>query len=335
MALIGCPECDYRISSYAVACPNCGFPLALTEQLEKDKARACGASKGAEDAMGARVADAFACVNEGSVPADSLPAASDAANDAPVSSGAAGVAPAAPGVAGVAAVAAAAAAAAVAAPSGESADALALRTGVTNVNENAAGAFGGGVVQAPVERGTFVTMGNWGGEDIEWFVLHCDEKKALVLSVHGIDCRPYNELDENVGWQDCSLRKWLNGEFLQGAFTPEERAHILVSDEEGVTTKGHKNLSETLAREKIFLLSVDQAERFFDTAEQRVCTCTEYAKSRGVWLDASGACRWWLRTPSEHDNHACLVLSDGGVFTYGSFVDNDRYAVRPAFWLVL
>ncbi len=36
MALISCPECEHRVSSYAVACPNCGFPLALIDQLKND-----------------------------------------------------------------------------------------------------------------------------------------------------------------------------------------------------------------------------------------------------------------------------------------------------------
>ncbi len=183
--------------------------------------------------------------------------------------------------------------------------------------------------------GAFITLGNWGGEDIEWFALQCDGEKALILSEKGIDCLPYHELDTKVDWAGSSIRQWLNGEFLQGAFTPEERARILVSNEEGVTTEGHENVAATLAREKVFLLSVDQANRYFQTAEARVCSCTAYAKSRGVWLDVDGGCRWWLRTPSEHDHHACLVLSDGTVFTYGSFVDNDRYAVRPALWLAL
>ena len=248
MALISCPECEHQISSYAVACPNCGFPLAMLEQLKSDRA----------------------------------------------------------GIAG---------------------------TALSVAPESDAAAAAKKAIHTPMTRGSFVTMGSWGGEDIEWFALHCDDEKALVLSVHGIDCRPYNELDVNVDWQGSSIRKWLNSEFLKGAFAPEERARILVSNEEGVTTKGHENLTETLAREKVFLLSVDQANRFFDKSEQRICTCTDFAKKRGVWLDEGDVCRWWLRTPSENPNHACLVLSDGSVFTYGCFVDNDKYAIRPAFWL--
>ena len=103
MALISCPECEHQISSYAVACPNCGFPLAMLERLKSDRAGIAGAA---------------------------LSVASES-------------------------------------------DAAAAKK----------------AIHTPMTRGSFVTMGSWGGEDIEWFALHCDDEKALVLSVHGIDCR--------------------------------------------------------------------------------------------------------------------------------------------------
>lgn len=30
MALIQCPECDHAVSTYAMGCPQCGYPLAGT-----------------------------------------------------------------------------------------------------------------------------------------------------------------------------------------------------------------------------------------------------------------------------------------------------------------
>ena len=45
MALIDCPECEASVSSYANACPSCGFPVAeslkqvLNEVSGTDKAR--------------------------------------------------------------------------------------------------------------------------------------------------------------------------------------------------------------------------------------------------------------------------------------------------------
>jgi glycerol dehydrogenase-like iron-containing ADH family enzyme len=31
MALISCPECDKQVSSVAIACPSCAYPLAATD----------------------------------------------------------------------------------------------------------------------------------------------------------------------------------------------------------------------------------------------------------------------------------------------------------------
>lgn len=41
-----------------------------------------------------------------------------------------------------------------------------------------------------------------------------------------IDCRVHNDERADTCWADCTLRAWLNGEFLQCAFTEEERSRI-------------------------------------------------------------------------------------------------------------
>ncbi|MDY0117646.1 MAG: zinc ribbon domain-containing protein [Sulfurimonadaceae bacterium] len=36
MALIECPECKNQVSEYALTCPNCGTPIARTEENKSD-----------------------------------------------------------------------------------------------------------------------------------------------------------------------------------------------------------------------------------------------------------------------------------------------------------
>ena len=43
MALITCPECKHKVSSQAVTCPNCGFPLAQSQAPDLE-AILCGGS---------------------------------------------------------------------------------------------------------------------------------------------------------------------------------------------------------------------------------------------------------------------------------------------------
>ena len=55
----------------------------------------------------------------------------------------------------------------------------------------------------------------------EWLVLDRSEAGMLLLTKEGIACRPYHEEFEEVTWEKCSLRSWLNGEFMEAAFSVE------------------------------------------------------------------------------------------------------------------
>ena len=65
-----------------------------------------------------------------------------------------------------------------------------------------------------------------GKEDIEWLVLTKENNKILVVSDKALDCKPYNQSRDYVTWETCSLRNWLNNDFINAAFTAEERAMI-------------------------------------------------------------------------------------------------------------
>ncbi len=99
---------------------------------------------------------------------------------------------------------------------------------------------------AQFEVGSYVTFGRYPQnngdtpEPIEWLVLDNDGKTALLLSKYGLDCRPFHGdiagLPERGWgwsywdyWEKCDLRLWLNSDFLQNAFTSEERICICQS----------------------------------------------------------------------------------------------------------
>lgn len=66
-----------------------------------------------------------------------------------------------------------------------------------------------------------------GKENIEWRVLAKENSRVLVISDKALDRQPYNSsYTEEVTWENCSLRKWLNGTFLNKAFSTEEQAQI-------------------------------------------------------------------------------------------------------------
>ena len=65
-------------------------------------------------------------------------------------------------------------------------------------------------------------QGSNGKEHIGWLVLEVKDGKALVISQHGLVCKNYHNTSADVGWEDCDLRNWLNGQFFDETFTSKE-----------------------------------------------------------------------------------------------------------------
>ncbi len=66
-----------------------------------------------------------------------------------------------------------------------------------------------------------------GVEEIEWLVLAKEDNRILVISRYALDCQPYNKTQDPVTWETSSLHKWLNGTFLDKAFSEAERFIVL------------------------------------------------------------------------------------------------------------
>lgn len=180
-----------------------------------------------------------------------------------------------------------------------------------------------------------------GKEDIEWLVLAKENNRILVVSDKALDCKPYNQSRDYVTWETCSLRNWLNNDFINAAFTAEERAKIPT-----VTVSADKNPEYNTnpgnaTKDKVFLLSIVEAEKYFTSDEARMCVPTEYAISNGAYTSGSytkggkATCWWWLRSPGCNRNYAARVNLFGSVIGFGDIVDYDSDAVRPAMWITI
>ena len=97
-----------------------------------------------------------------------------------------------------------------------------------------------------------------GPEAIEWEVLEKNENGIFLVSRYVLDAQPYNTEETDVTWESSTLRSWLNGEFLNKAFTSGEQAVIRMTDLENpdypkLGIPGGNNTSD-----RIFLLSADE-----------------------------------------------------------------------------
>jgi len=173
-----------------------------------------------------------------------------------------------------------------------------------------------------------------GPEPIEWIVLQNKLGKIYAMSKYGLDCKPYHHTKEAVTWENCSLREWLNGEFYEITFTPDEKELIadttlINSDNPYYYIDGGNNTVD-----KVFLISYNEVSLYSAECgyvfEHDLCMPTAYAENQGVYVDTRWItqCEWWLRTIGINESSATIGTKEGSS-GIGYSVDYKTAAVRP------
>ena len=191
--------------------------------------------------------------------------------------------------------------------------------------------------------GTCVTFGSYYYSNVvdsktpmTWLVLDSSGDDILLLSLYAIDVQPYHHNMDPVTWAECDLRQWLNTTFLEEAFSPLEQerislTHVFNGDNPYYGTSGGVDTDD-----KVFLLSIGEAEYYLNTEELRGTWPTLYAESLGAFCDSSNGnwmcyTQWWLRTPGGYDGYASVMPCGWQVNADGLPADNSylNVAVRP------
>ena len=185
--------------------------------------------------------------------------------------------------------------------------------------------------------GDYVTLGTYeqdcdiehGPEPIQWLVLDVQNGKMLLISKDILSGELFHDADTDVTWDSCTLRTWLNDEFYNTAFCAAEKAVIPT-----VTVTADRNpewdtYQGKSVQDKIFLLSVKEAEKYFADDNARKADATPYSF---VHYD-DGAVRWWLRTIGQDGDFPANVTEEGMVSRFGTGVSHNNMGVRPAMWV--
>ena len=199
-----------------------------------------------------------------------------------------------------------------------------------------------------VSVGDHFTFGNYpqgaNGEEqpIEWRVLAVENGRALVISEKLLDCVPYNETYTDVTWETCTLREWMNHDFISKAFSSNEQAKITTVTIQNPDNPKYGTSGGNATQDKIFALSVDEADKYFGSDEDRMAAPTDYAKQQGCYVsdnyslpNGENTGWWWLRSPGNDSGSAADVYFHGFIHQFGDNVNYIYVAVRPAFWLNL
>ncbi len=154
---------------------------------------------------------------------------------------------------------------------------------------------------------------------LEWLTFrvtedqNCETASALLVSRYALDAREFHHEGSGASWEKSDLSSWLNGDFLDTAFSFAERERILeeaffsdtLSFSEGQNSGDNSDNCETASGNdyvpafKVFCLSAEEAAEYFGTPEERCCSGTPFALKRGALPVSSEDPRvsYWLRTP--------------------------------------
>ena len=183
-------------------------------------------------------------------------------------------------------------------------------------------------------------------EPLKWQVL--DPKTGLVLSKSIIDSQAYSntiypdDTNDAAGenrandYATSSIRKWLNEDFYNTAFTSAQKQNILPTTlDNSAYSTDYSQFDSVSTTDNVFLLSYSEAQNAsygftnnYKSTETRKAVGTDYAKAQGLYVDSTKCSFWRLRSAGEFSSFSCLVDSFGYVSNY--YVFYTEYGVRPA-----
>ena len=188
----------------------------------------------------------------------------------------------------------------------------------------------------------------------DWRVLYIKDNTALIITEYIIEQRAYHNAYEDITWADCSLRKYLNGEFYD-KFTATDKSKInpVLNNNPDNQWYGSKGGADT--QDSIFLLSVEEVCKYFGDSLSKLYNP---GKNQRYWFerkdennskriarlqDTEWGSWWWLRSPGRVNVKAVYIHgTDGNIGIQGNNILKGNISdgrctggVRPALWLEL
>lgn len=213
-----------------------------------------------------------------------------------------------------------------------------------------------------INVGDVVIMGNYAHQDsevlfedadgtkydiwsipVKWLVLDKVNDKALLLALYNVDVIAFDEgKQEKKTWETSTLRSWLNGKFRESAFDEKEQECIAETVVRAEANPLYGTEGGVDSRDYIFILSVEEAERYLKKIEERKTQIEPPVNKEKIdWSkdipieDTTDFYGWWLRTPGENEKRMVYVSGFGEIHLEGASAGDSWTSVRPAMWIDL
>lgn len=168
----------------------------------------------------------------------------------------------------------------------------------------------------------------------EWRVLSYDKdnKKVLVISGPLLDTLAHaDDTSKTYKWSESNINAWLNSTEDDGFIKKYGLEDVPMAAVEHITEEGadESKQPEETSNEKVFLLSKEEAGKYFSTDSERKASGGPNFRDN----------YWWLRTPGADTSKVCCVNFNGTIYDSapvdGKELGDILFKVRPAFWIDL
>jgi len=186
--------------------------------------------------------------------------------------------------------------------------------------------------------------------EYDWRVLCTENGASLLITENIIGQRRYHSSHAGITWEECDLRKYLNGEFYE-KFGESEKSRILTVTNKNPDNPWYGTKGGGDTEDRVFVLSLEEAVKYLgDSGDLKNRRGWYWENSEFSLKDGKGGFIndlyndkriaafegendwWWLRTPGEYDHCAVRVGYVGRVRVIGIYVNYIR-GVRPALWV--
>ena len=170
-----------------------------------------------------------------------------------------------------------------------------------------------------------------GSEPLQWIIIGKEENRMLLITRDSIDRMAYQKgLDSHYQqpkWSASTVRGWLNSDFIEMAFDESEQKAILLTEVD------NSECDEENTLDRVFLLSVEEAQRYMPNDAAQATQLTEYARQKRGQLNTSEG--WMLRTHTTYKSSGQSVYfaRENGGISYSYIDGTSYYCVRPAMWI--
>ena len=185
-------------------------------------------------------------------------------------------------------------------------------------------------------------------EKLKWRVLEEKDGALTLISCSIIDCKAFD--NSNNDYAESSVRAWLNGSFMDLAFTEREKSAVLDTtvDNSPISTGYETNdyaCEDTI--DKVFLPSradvTNPAYGFYSDLSvkdgNKQATVTDYALAVGAWMNTGsgvyGYGWWWLRSPVSTSSVCAQYATSGGSVAEINKVSQGESGIVPMIRLAI